>query len=176
MRPHQHGAALIIVLIALAALVFAAAALMRSSEDAAAIAANLAFKQAATQAADLAIQSGAVRLSGMTDYDTDIAGVYKASQLTVSDNGLPNIDWTTIPRQTVGNFNVQFIIERMCTGALPVTNVVAQCATATPNGQAASHKVGAPGYIPLAGVFYRVTARVSGPKNSESYVQALLTK
>jgi hypothetical protein len=56
-----------------------------------------------------------------------------------------------------------------------VTNLTAQCLTGQ-SQQAGSKKVGSPSYSGGTAVYYRVTVRVKGPRNSESYVQSLLSK
>ena len=58
---------------------------------------------------------------------------------------------------------------------LPVASATAQCLTSQSN-QDGSKKVGSPAYAGVAAVYYRVTVRVNGPRNSESYVQSLLAK
>jgi hypothetical protein len=56
-----------------------------------------------------------------------------------------------------------------------VANLTAQCLTGQ-NQQSGSRRVGSPSYSGGTAVFYRVTVRVKGPRNSESFVQSLLSK
>jgi Tfp pilus assembly protein PilX len=171
----QRGTSLIIVVILLVILMVSALALVRSSETAGAVAGNVAFKQAATDAADIGIASAASWLGALANADAAVAGVYYATQQNVDGYGLPAVDWTPVPAATVNTFRVQYVVERLCQGPTPVANVTAQCLT-NQSQQAGSKKVGSPSYSGTTAVFYRVTVRVRGPRNSESFVQSLLTK
>ncbi len=173
---HQRGGALMITLIALAVLLVAAVSVLRSTGTASAIAANTASKQAAAEAADTALQAAAVRLSALTAIDTDISGAYYATQQAVDSNGLLTVSWTGVPETVVGNFKVQYLIDRLCDAPLPVTDAAVQCSTAPAASESTSFRVGAPLYVPKTPVFYRMTARVVGPKSSESFIQAVVSK
>jgi Tfp pilus assembly protein PilX len=171
MMRSQSGTSLIIVIILLVILMISALALVRSSETVGAIAGNVAFKQAATEAADTGIASANQWLVA----DSAVAGVYYATRQNVDAHGLPTVDWTGVPAATVSNFRVQYVVERLCQGPTPITNLLGQCLT-TENTQDGSRKVGSPSYSGTTAVYYRVTVRVQGPRNAESYVQSLLSK
>jgi len=171
----QQGASLIIVVILLVILMVSALALVRSSETVGAVAGNVAFKQAATEAGDVGIAAANNWLGALTNVDAAVAGVYYATRQNVDGYGLPTIDWTPVPEATVNAFKVQYVVERLCQGPTPVANLTAQCLTGQ-NTQAGSKKVGSPSYSGGTAVYYRVTVRVKGPRNSESYVQSLLSK
>jgi len=171
----QHGASLIIVVILLVVLMISALALVRSSETVGAVAGNVAFKQAATEAGDVGIAAATGWLAALTNAEAAATGVYYATRQNVDGYGLPTIDWSPIPETAVNAFKVQYVIERMCQGPTPVANLASQCLTAQ-GQQSGSKKVGSPAYSGNTPVFYRVTVRVKGPRNSESYVQSLLSK
>jgi type IV pilus assembly protein PilX len=172
----EKGGALIITLIAMAVLLIGAVSLLRSSNTASAIAANAAMKQAAAEAADTGLQSGAVVLAGISNLEAHIAGSYFATQQATDANGLLTADWTTVATHQAGNYQVQYLIDRLCDAPLPVANTSAQCSISPSVSDSTSHRVGAPVYTPKAPVYYRITARVVGPKSTESYVQAVLSK
>jgi len=174
MRP-QQGASLIIVVILLVVLMISALALVRSSETVGAVAGNVAFKQAATEAGDVGIAAANGWLAALANADAAAAGVYYATRQNVDGYGLPTIDWALIPETAVNAFKVQYVVERLCQGPLPVASVTAQCLTAQ-DQQSGSKKVGSPSYSGNTAVYYRVTVRVKGPRNSESFVQSLLSK
>lgn len=171
----QQGASLIIVVILLVILMVSALALVRSSETVGAVAGNVAFKQAATEAGDIGIAAATNWLKALTNADAAVAGVYYATRQNVDGYGLPTVDWTPVPQATVNAFKVQYVVERLCQGPTPVTNLSTQCLT-DQNQQAGSKKVGSPSYSGGTAVYYRVTVRVKGPRNSESFVQSLLSK
>lgn len=175
MMRRQSGTSLIIVVILLVILMISALALVRSSETVGAIAGNVAFKQAATEAADVGLAAANERLVSTVNPDSAEAGVYFATRQNVDTHGLPIVNWAEVPVKAVKHFKVQHVIERLCQGPTPVANVVSQCLT-TENTQDGSKKVGSPAYTGTTAVFYRVTVRVQGPSNAESYVQSLLSK
>jgi type IV pilus assembly protein PilX len=172
----QAGSSLIIVVIALTLLLIISIAYIRSSNVASLVAGNFAFKTAATQAADIGIEQAFNALKSLTSPDTSIANQYYATAQAVDNNGLPsNVNWAQVPSSTFQLYKVQYILERLCTGNLPVANVSTQCALASPpdNG---SNKIGTPTYKNTAEIYYRVTVRVTGPKNTLSFIQAILSK
>jgi len=175
MMRSQSGTSLIIVVILLVILMISALALVRSSETVGAIAGNVAFKQAATEAADTGIASANQWLIALANADSAVTGVYYATRQNVDTHGLPAVDWTGVPAATVSTFRVQYVVERLCQGPTPITNLLSQCLT-TENTQDGSRKVGSPAYSGTTAVYYRVTVRVQGPRNAESYVQSLLSK
>jgi type IV pilus assembly protein PilX len=172
----QRGGALILTLIATAVLLIGAVSLLRSAGTASVIASNTAIKQAAAEAGDTGLQAATVALAAVTNLDANVAGVYYATQQTVDANGLLTLDWSTVAARQVGNFQVKYVIDRLCDAPLPVTDTSSQCSTAPSVGDSTSHKVGAPLYVPKPPVYYRFTARVTGPKSTESYVQAVVSK
>jgi Tfp pilus assembly protein PilX len=171
----QRGASLIIVVVLLVVLMISALALVRSSETVGAVAGNVAFKQAATEASDVGVADASGWLAALANADAAAPGVYYATRQNVDGYGLPVIDWSAAPERVVNAFKVQYVVERMCQGPLPVTSVKTQCLTAQ-DQTAGSKKVGSPSYSGSTAVFYRVTVRVKGPRNSESFVQSLLSK
>jgi type IV pilus assembly protein PilX len=173
--PAQRGSSLIIVVILLVILMVSALALVRSSETMGAVAGNVAFKQAATDAADIGIAQATAWLAALANAEAAVAGVYYATQQNVDGYGLPTVDWTPVPATAVNSFRIQYLVERLCQGPTPVANVTAQCLT-NQNQQYGSRKVGSPSYSGTTAVYYRVTVRVRGPRNSESFVQSLLAK
>jgi Tfp pilus assembly protein PilX len=171
----QHGASLVVVIILLMILMVSALALVRSSDTVGAVAGNTAFKQAATEAADTGIHTAATWLTALTNVDTDVNGVYYATRQNVDGYGMPTVDWNGIPQANVSNFRVQYVVERLCQGPAPVTNLIGQCMT-NQMSQEGSRRVGSPSYSGTTAVYYRVTVRVRGPRNSESFVQSMLSK
>ncbi len=119
MMRRQSGSSLIIVVILLVILMISALALVRSSETVGAIAGNVAFKQAATEAADTGLAAAGQWVTALANADTAVAGVYYATRQNVDVHGLPTVNWTGVPAATVSNFRVQYVIERLCQGATP---------------------------------------------------------
>lgn len=198
----QRGMVLFIALIVLVAMTLAGIALVRSVDTANVIAGNLAFKQATLQAGDLGVEAAVTALPTIIagGVDTDLTPAasstnpnywYYASRRTADAYGVPTtqqfgaggaataIDWNQVPTAstTAGN-TVQFVIDRLCQGPPPIVDVIANCfadaaATGTGSGSQAIHRSN---FSSTPTVYYRLTARVTGPRNTVSMVQAILSR
>jgi Tfp pilus assembly protein PilX len=175
-RRRERGSALLVTLIVMTLMVLASLSFSRSTNTANLIAGNTAFKQAATQAAEIGVDAAGKFIAERIDRDTTQDGVYYSTQLAQDGDELPlGIDWDSqVPRQQVGNFNVQFIVERMCS-LTPVTDPVTQCAGRTTPVRG-SQKAGTPTMQGPPVIYYRATVRVTGPRNAESLVQAAFSR
>jgi len=175
----QQGSSLLLVLIVLGIMVGGALAAVRSTNTASLIASNAAFRAAAREAADGAENAAFAYLIADTALDTAVPNVYyplRVANTTPDDStGLPAIDWSTVASTQVGNNAVQWVIERMCTGALPVTDTTDNCLVDIQIA-AGSNKIGSAAFAASANVFYRVTVRVRGPKDTESFAQTLISR
>ncbi|WP_141104097.1 pilus assembly PilX family protein [Noviherbaspirillum denitrificans] len=193
----QRGVILIITLIALVAMTLASIALVRSVDTSTVIAGNLAFKQSATTSGDAGIEAAIAWMnanSGILEQDSPTNGYYATSQdnLDLTGNKTPddtsdNLDWTsasavkTLVKDAVGN-EVAFVIHRMCNDVGPLNG--ATCATEQ-SAQAGSsqgsarqmqtYQPGSWGSVANRG-YYRITARIAGPRNNTSYVQAIISR
>lgn len=177
----QRGIALLFALIAMVSILLACAALARSVDTVNVIASNFAFRQASVQAADTGVELAYSALPNIlsTSLDSDIPDQYYASMLESRGVASP-IDWNTAinwgsaPTTTVAGNSVAYVIERMCSGPLPVTNVQSSCMheQAAANG---SNKMGATVFSGSTAVIYRVTVRVTGPRNTVALTQAMLS-
>jgi type IV pilus assembly protein PilX len=172
----QSGVSLLLVLVVLGVLLLSGAALLRNTETAALIAGNITFKQAALHAADIAVNRAVADLATRTDLETSVPGVYLATRMATDTTGLPaGLDWSGVPAQTVGNMQLQWVVDRLCAAPLPVTNPISQCQVNT-LATSGSNKVGSPDYRSTTTYFYRVTVRATGPKNAESFVQSVVSR
>jgi Tfp pilus assembly protein PilX len=172
----QRGVSLLLVIVVLGVLLLAGAALLRNTETAALIAGNITFKQAAVQAADIAVNQAVADLAGRSDLETTVPGVYIATRLATDDTGLPQgIDWSGVQSRAVGTLQLQWVVDRLCEPPLPIANPIAQCQINS-LATAGSNKVGSPDYRSTTTYFYRVTVRARGPKNAESFVQSVVSR
>ena len=188
-RRAQHGVILFVALIVLVAMSLAGIALMRSVDTNVMVAGNLAFRQGATLAGDNGIENARAWILDPTNssnllIDSPAGGAfYRASMISVPpfDILLP-ATWPAprvLPADSAGN-TVSFVVHRMCDtiGALEAVNCVKATSTTGTTGEVASTK-GAVGYGALAlqggrATYYRVSVRIQGPRNTVSYVQAML--
>lgn len=196
----QCGSALFIALIVLVAMTLAAISLVRSVDTANVIAGNFAFKQAAIQSSDLGIEAALTQLPAIVanSLDTIVTPAansvspnywYYPTMRTLDASGAPTmhelgaagavtaIDWGNVPIATSSNgYDMRYVIDRLCQGPPPVTDLLGKCFADPPGGGDAgdSHKGGSPKFSSVGAVYYRATVRVSGPRNTISMVQVIL--
>lgn len=184
----QRGAALFIALISLVALSFAGLALMRSVDTTNMISGNLAFRQASLHATDIGVEAAVTALGTIVTTSLDAnypAGCavgacnYYTLQQAVDTRGVPSsINWGTggVPSTTVdGSYAVQYVIDRLCKGPAPVTDLAGSCYAAALVG-GGTKKSGGIVFSSTVQVYYRATVRVTGPRNTVSMVQILLKR
>jgi Tfp pilus assembly protein PilX len=193
-RDRQRGVVLIIALIVLVALMLASVSLVRSVDTANVVAGNLAFKQASVQAADFGIETAVTALPNIvaTSLDTDKvtpnSGTYwyYATRRAEDVNGVPTrlgvdgtgtaapIDWNQVPvADTRAGNTIRVVIDRLCVGPTPVLDPVVSCFHEA-SSEGASQSINKQVFTSVTMVYYRVTVRVTGPRNTVSMVQAIL--
>ncbi|MFW5431826.1 MAG: hypothetical protein ACKE5M_05520 [Methylophilaceae bacterium] len=199
----QKGLVLFFALIALVAMSLAAAALIRSVDTSVLVAGNLAFRQSATISADSGLVSASdwIVANSAALNNTSAANGYYATSADLSAvlpiGGLAAAEgatwtsgdaWTdTTSRLAVGNGlaagadsagnTIRYVVQRMCRTAGTATT--ASClmgstaAEGNSLGSTGEQGLGA-GTNDALSPMYRVTARVAGPKNTVSYIQAYI--
>ena len=189
LRAGQRGIVLVIALIVMVALSLAGIALMRSVDTSTAVVGNLAFTQASTLPANLAVEEAVATLFEdelITNVNQDLpAQNYYATRQNGEDTrGIPDVLTTKTKASALarvlnagyGN-EVRYVIERMCAPGIPVTpsraELVKHCDMLPPKPSGTTSmetdKIELP-RIPL----YRLTVRVDGPRNTVSFLQAML--
>ena len=189
MKNHQKGNSLLFTLIVLTSLLFGAIALFRSTDLGAMVAGNLAFKEGSVNAADTAIKDAFTKINALANLDVDVTTgyyYYHIQRKTTSD-GIPcslqfdasgtcsnsNINWSN--PVNVGINQVSYQIDRLCKatpGPDPTLNcLVEQQYSASGNGVGDGGSSGN-----RDAIFYRVTIKIVGANNTESYVQVTVPK
>lgn len=190
----QSGVVLMVALIVLVAMTLAGLALIRSVDTANIIAGNLAFQQAATNSGDGGIETAITWIEGNSSStllysDQPSAGYVAAGSNALSVPGrLVNESWDTYWNRVwearavsaapdaAGN-TVRRVIDRMCAQAAAPTaggNCAASPVISSATGNAEEGgdiQVEAPSQV-----YYRITARIQGPRNTVSYVQAVISR
>lgn len=190
-RSRARGAVLFIALIVLVAMTLAGIAIMRSVDTATLIAGNLAFKQGTIQSADNGVEQAYQWLLA------NRAALATSSPSQGYNSGFANPSWgnpatwvdvVTVGQDAAGN-TISYQIHRMCncadasySGNCPATGQPNQCALDNPTagaappppGQGESFVTGAAGYQQDPKVYYRITVRSQGPRNTFSYVQSMV--
>lgn len=187
----ERGVVLFIALVVLVAMSLAAIALTRAVDTNTLIAGNLAFKQAALNAGDAAVDDArdwlvfggvsggaleADNAGGKVGYYASWQDDFNAAAYQWDDPGLA----TTMGVDAAGN-TVQYVIHRMCRTPGSVRDAAVDClkfeAPGVAGTEGSSKGAAVYGGLPLSGaliIYYRITARILGPRNTVSYVQAVL--
>lgn len=179
----QQGVILFFTLIALVVMTLAAIALVRSVDTSISIAGNAAFKQATIQASDTGIEIAVAALPGIGK-GADIANQYFALEQPVDALGVPTtINWATVPCRTTAGvisdctdssaYRIQYVIDRLCGGTLPVTDVKLNCVSQDPKDNG-SKKANSPVFSTGTKIYYRATVKVLGPRDTTSIIQGTL--
>jgi Tfp pilus assembly protein PilX len=195
----QHGVVLVIALIVLVAMTLVAIGTLRSVDTGNLIAGNLGFKQATLNSSDVAVDTAYRWLvsnsSGTTLTNDATANGYLSSVPSAEPNWTDASDaiWNTAvcmnnctPDATYGN-TMRYVIHRLCTQANTAYNGTGangqanQChmSTGSSDGSGDSKIVNSQSpcaYTPcgVPQLYYRITAKVVGPHNAVSIVQAVV--
>jgi Tfp pilus assembly protein PilX len=182
----QRGVVLFIALVVLVAMTMVGLAVMRASGGSTLMAGNLSFRQNATISGDLGIEAARAWLVGQgpVTLENNITpnGYYATWEKTFNPVALPLSGWHDpgLPADAAGN-RVRYVIHRMCALAgaitLPAAPPNQECVTLADPGKSGSKGGVAYGERALTGTsqpYYRITARIDGPKNTVSFVQAMV--
>ena len=165
----QRGLVLFFALIALVAMSLAALALVRSVDTSTLISGNLAFRQAATTSADGGVENSVAVMTAMQAANDALA--------TPKNVYLDATQIFNVTNAATGYYsNVDPTLDLFATTTW--VDGVSSTATTDNSGKAVplpSQICAGPG-CPAAGQSpqYRVTVRVTGPKNTISYIQAMV--
>jgi Tfp pilus assembly protein PilX len=201
-RNRETGIVLVVAMIALVIMSLAAVALIRSVDTSTLIAGNISFRQSATISADSGMESAITWLSANnTDSLTTANGYYATSNIwctsaagtTCQDTSSSTFNvqlgvtsdaiWDSTTRSSAvpsgkdssGN-TTRYIIQRMCraAGAPTTANCLLGTAEIGSSSKGIKDATGGGGCVGCSSLspMYRVTARVIGPKNTVSYIQA----
>jgi Tfp pilus assembly protein PilX len=192
----QGGAILFIALIVLVAMTLAGIAMMRSVDTSLGIAGNMAFRQSSLQGADKGVQAAVAWLAansgGTTLKNTNAALGYFSAKPASEPEGywFNSTNWNqsvAIANEfgqvgspdAAGNV-VRYIIHRMCNCGDVAYNATCggggenSCGLYYPSSGGAaggSMSVGAPVFVGIPQIYYRITTRVDGPRNTVSVTQ-----
>mgnify|MGYP001614370093 CR=1 FL=1 len=187
----QRGVTLFIALISLVVMTLAAIGLMRSMGTSIFIAGNMAFKQSAIYAGDKGVEIALDWLAGAGGVALQSHIPSEGYRAIRQDPGVGE-SWdafwngTLAPGNMVLNVTnaalapsdnaVAYIIQRMCSTEGPVTDAASACSTNLTGATSAGNSKGA-GIVTLLGssqVYYRVTVKTTGPRNTTSYIQTMV--
>lgn len=192
-RRGSQGVALITALVVLLAMTLAGLAVMRSTFTSTRIAGNLAFQQAATQSADVGIESAIAWLENNNagtrlHNHIDIGGTETVGYFARREDPAAGQSWqaywdnviATTARVNVlaadgaGN-QVSWVVHRLCNAVGdPVAGAGCEASPELTGGESGSKGAGVIALLTEARRYYRITARVDGPRNTVSFVQVVV--
>lgn len=181
----QRGVVLLIALIALVAMTLSALALIRAVNTTNLIAGNLSFRESAVltgeRSTEIALANWLTpNATGNGLHAHSSANGYRASR----EDPAAGASWDTFWNNTLAaeavtgtmdasGMTVAYVIHRMCddVGSPHIVN----CAK-PPTGINAGGSQSAGGVAPISNsqVYYRITTRIAGPRNTVAYVQTVL--
>ncbi len=178
-RSQQRGVTMLVVLVLLSVMLLGGMALARMTEVGTLVAGNVAFKDRALQASEVGMNTAFQRVRVLANEEADSGSWYYASMQAQTAEGIPSVvDWTAAPEVTVGPYSVRYVAERMC-DAPSVADFERQCLLKrfNPDGiNSAGLNLDTPPLEPPSGRQYRITVRVTGPKDTRTIVQTLVTR
>ena len=192
----QSGVVLIVTLIALVLLMIASVALIKSTESTSLIAGSIGFKRDMVNQAERAMPTIRTRfitgtLSNEATRNANLASAnYSAFILPTDAKGLPTVLANTASFDTTYSTNnitdsdavitVRYVIDRMCfaAGSVNATNCILGTSVTDVGGNIKGIQgVGGSGGKVSGSdrALYRISMRVSGPRNAETYMQSTFT-
>jgi len=183
----QTGIVMIVTLIALAILLLASVALIRSTDANLMIAGHLSFKRDIVNRAErtipvvrTAFTSGALTTALARQVDVPTANYY-STILPSNANGIPNVLLdsvafdTALPSNNIvdanGQVTIRYVIDRMCLASGPISTTSCSLSSTNTdlNGNPDPKAAGATRSL------YRISMRVTGPRNTEAFLQTTVT-
>jgi type IV pilus assembly protein PilX len=189
----QRGVVLLVALIVLVALTLAGVALIRSVDTANLIAGNLSFHQSAIHAGERSTELAVANwlepnnALGNVSLFTDSPAVSGVGNGYIASRQDPavGVSWddfwaATLATQAVtgaqdaaGN-TVSYVIQRLCDSAGPPQAANVNCATSPSSNSGGSQTAGGLGNLKDSQIYYRITTRIAGPRNTVAYIQTII--
>jgi type IV pilus assembly protein PilX len=186
----QRGVVLIFTLIILLILTIGAVALMRSMNTSLFSAGNLAFRRDLVNQGEQAVstvitefKSGGALSISTTDAASVPALNYSATMLASNAQGVPSalLDNTAFAAVATGadltgatgDVTIRYVIDRLCNALGPSTGAQCVQSSAAPTGGTANTTPGVP---PPTATVYRLSARITGPRSTQVFLQTTFTK
>ena len=176
-REAWRGMTMLVVLVLLSVMLLGGMALARLTEVGTLASGNTAFRDAAVQASEVGLNTAFRRVrDDLTREDIADGSWYWPTTQATDAQGIPRLDFDAAPSIAVGPYAVAYVVERMCQGSLPVADPLRQCLVKQTPQDPQSADASKEALDPPHAAQFRLTVRVTGPKGTQSWVQALVTK
>jgi Tfp pilus assembly protein PilX len=189
LRPaRQRGVVLLFCLIVLVILLAGGVAVVRSMNTSLTSAGNLAFRRDLVNQGERAVSAVLAKFAStgtLASATTDLPGEnFKATKLDTNAQGIPKALLDDTAFATVGKASnditdataqvtIRYLIDRLCTDSGAATSTGCVQSAAAPSGGTASPT---PPPAPPTATIYRLSLRVSGPRDTQVFVQSTFTK
>jgi len=173
-RRAPRGVTILVVLILMSVMVLGGMALARMTEIGTLATGNNATREASLQASEVGINTAYLATRALASEEANSGTWYWATTQAADSAGMPNVAWGSAPEVVVGSYSVRYVVERLCNTA-PVTDTLRQCLVRQVP-QVSSGRVGAEEVDPPNTRQFRITVRIVGPKDTETWVQTLVSK
>lgn len=189
LRPaRQRGVVLLFCLIVLVILLAGGVAVVRSMNTSLTSAGNLAFRRDLVNQGERAVSAVLAKFAStgtLASATTDLPGEnFKATKLDTNAQGIPKalLDDTVFATvgkasnditDTTAQVTIRYLIDRLCTDSGTATSTGCVQSAAAPSGGTASPT---PPPAPPTATIYRLSLRVSGPRDTQVFVQSTFTK
>lgn len=170
----RRGVTILVVLLLMSVMVLGGMALARMTEIGTLATGNNAAREVSLQASEVGINTAYLATQALASEESNSGNWYWATTQATDANGIPSIAWGSAPEVTVGSYSVRYAVERLCSTA-PVTDTLRQCLVRQVP-QVSSSRVGHEEVDPPNTRQFRITVRVTGPKDTETWVQTLVSK
>ena len=166
---------MLMVLLMLSVMLLGGLALARITEIGTLAAGNGSYREASLQASEVGINTAFAEIKALANENVTSGSWYWPTMQTADSSGIPQITWSAAPSVAVGGYTVSYAVERMCTVAV-VTNTERECLLKQDPNPGSSSRVGQEELAPPNARQFRITVRVTGPKDTETWVQSLVTR
>ncbi len=192
MPRRQEGIIVVFTLLAVVLLLIASVALVRSFDTSLSLAGNMAFKRDLVNQSERAIAKAiaAVSIGGALATDTtrqanSLTNNYFATTLASEAHGIPNVliddsAWATAGlsatadiNDSTSGVNVRYVIDRLCLAGTVASSTVSCAISALGADKGGTIWIKRAGGSSLP--VYRISVRVTGPRNTQTYVQASIS-
>ncbi|MFO1329689.1 MAG: hypothetical protein U1F56_20180 [Rubrivivax sp.] len=174
MKRNQGGMTMVIVLVLLTVMLLGGLALARMTEVGTLASGNAAFREASLQVSEVGSNTAFAAVQALANEDQNTGNWYYATTQQQDANGVPLVDFDSAPEVVVGAYSMRYVVDRVCTGALPVLEPLKQCLVKQVPQLESSTDREKPD--PPTARQFRITVRVTGPKDTRAWIQVLAHK
>jgi type IV pilus assembly protein PilX len=175
MRRQQEGVTVVITLVLLVVMLLGGVALSRMTEVGTLAAGNAAYHEAAVQASEVGINTAYTAVRALVDEENTFGNWYFPQTQAVDAYNVPVINWTAMPEVTVGNYSVRYVVDRLC-NTLPVNDAIRECLNKSQDDLISRQVKPEDMPDPNSARLFRITVRVTGPKDTQTFVQSMITR